>query len=48
MNKTIGKVGAKLQDGSINQEAMSKEAGNLMNSLGGGGAAASLFKNMFG
>jgi len=48
MNKIIGKVGAKLQDGSINQEAMSKEAGNLMNSLGGGGAAASLFKNMFG
>ena len=47
MNKIIGKVGSKLADGSINQEAMSKEAGNLMNSLGGGGAAASLFKNMF-
>ena len=47
MNKIIGKVGSKLKDGSINQEAMSKEAGNLMNSLGGGGAAASLFKNMF-
>ena len=47
MNKIIGKVGSKLQDGSLNQEKMSKEAGNLMNSLGGSGAAASLFKNMF-
>lgn len=49
MNKIISKVGSKLQDGSINQESMQKEAGNLMSSLGGlGGLGGSdLFKNMF-